>query len=66
MNGFELIQNIRNNPETAHIPIIIITSRTADKHRQMAKQLGANEFLGKPYKEGDLLSHILRYVSKQA
>ncbi|HNP25414.1 MAG TPA: Hpt domain-containing protein [Nitrosomonas sp.] len=65
MNGFELIQNIRNNPDTAQIPIIIITSRTADKHRQMATQLGANEFLGKPYKEDDLLGHISRYVSKQ-
>ncbi len=65
MNGFELIENIRNNPDTAQIPIIIITSRTADKHRQMATQLGANEFLGKPYKEDDLLNHISRYVSKQ-
>lgn len=62
MNGFELIQNIRSNSDTAHIPIIIITSRTAEKHRKMAAELGANEFLGKPYKEEDLLNHITRLM----
>ena len=65
MNGFELIQKIRSNPDTADIPIIIITSRTAEKHRKMAAELGANEFLGKPYKEEDLLSHIVHYAQQK-
>jgi len=51
MNGFELIEWVRTNPETAHIPMIIISSRTAEKHRKIAKDLGVNIFLGKPYKE---------------
>ncbi|WP_177167673.1 Hpt domain-containing protein [Nitrosomonas marina] len=62
MNGFEFIERMRENADTAQIPIIVITSRTADKHRKMALDLGANEFLGKPYKDGELLSHILQYV----
>ncbi|MCP5242565.1 MAG: Hpt domain-containing protein [Burkholderiales bacterium] len=61
MNGFEFIQNIRSNPDTAQIPIIVITSRTAEKHRKMALELGANEFMGKPYKEDDLLNLISHY-----
>lgn len=62
MNGFEFIEKIREKTDTAQIPIIVITSRTADKHRKMALDLGANEFLGKPYKDSELLSHILQYV----
>ncbi|MDR4516336.1 MAG: Hpt domain-containing protein [Nitrosomonas sp.] len=65
MNGFELIQKIRSNPDTADIPIIVITSRTAEKHRKMATEFGANEFLGKPYKEEDLLSLIVHYAQQK-
>ena len=64
MNGFELIRNVRNNPDTKNIPIIIISSRTADKHRKMANELGVNGFLGKPYNEDELLSHITRYIKQ--
>lgn len=60
MDGFELIRTVRNNPDLQHIPIIIISSRTADKHRELAKQLGVNEFMGKPYLEDELISHIER------
>ncbi len=63
MNGFELIRNIRMNPYTENIPIIIISSRTAEKHRKMADELGVNVFLGKPYKEEELLNHINQYLN---
>ncbi|SER18671.1 chemosensory pili system protein ChpA (sensor histidine kinase/response regulator) [Nitrosomonas sp. Nm51] len=66
MNGFEFIQRVRSNPDTAQIPIIVITSRTAEKHRKMALELGANEFMGKPYKEDDLLNHISHYIPKNS
>lgn len=62
MNGFELIETIRKNPETAQIPIIVISSRTAEKHRKLAEQLGANAFIGKPYKEEELLDRIREYL----
>ncbi|PXW86464.1 chemosensory pili system protein ChpA (sensor histidine kinase/response regulator) [Nitrosomonas sp. Nm84] len=58
MNGFELIKNVRANPQTAKTPIIIISSRTAEKHQNIAKDLGVNVFLGKPYKENELLKHL--------
>lgn len=62
MNGFELIEKIRQNPDTAHVPIIVISSRTAEKHREMASQLGANFFIGKPYKEEELLERMHYYL----
>jgi chemosensory pili system protein ChpA (sensor histidine kinase/response regulator) len=58
MNGFELIKKVRANPATAHMPVIIISSRTAEKHRKIAKDLDVNVFLGKPYKEEELLNHL--------
>ena len=64
MNGFELIRNVRNNPDTKNIPIIIISSRTADKHRKMADELGVNVFLSKPYNEEELLNHITQYIKQ--
>jgi len=64
MNGFELIEKVRANPETAHIPMIIISSRTAEKHRKVAKDLGVNIFLGKPYKEEELLNHLSGLIRK--
>src|SRR5690606_1609751 len=62
MDGFELIRTVRNNPELRDIPIIIISSRTADKHRKVAEELGVNEFMGKPYQEEELLQHIERLI----
>ena len=58
MDGFELTKQLRNNAATALIPIIIITSRTADKHRAYALELGANAFFGKPYPEDEMLRSI--------
>ncbi|MFA7316736.1 MAG: Hpt domain-containing protein, partial [Sulfuricella sp.] len=62
MDGFELTKNIRGNAKTAHIPIIMITSRTAEKHRNYAQELGVNVYLGKPYQEEELLGYISGYV----
>ncbi|MXS86482.1 hybrid sensor histidine kinase/response regulator [Nitrosomonas sp. HPC101] len=64
MDGFELIRAVRNNPQLQNIPIIIISSRTAEKHRKVAKELGVNEFMGKPYQEEELLHHIERLIKQ--
>lgn len=64
MDGFDLTRNVRSDARTSHIPIIMITSRTADKHRNYAAELGVNEYFGKPYREDDLLGAITRFVSK--
>lgn len=62
MDGFDLTKNVRANPRTANVPIIMITSRTAEKHRSYAKELGVNIYLGKPYQEDDLLRHITSLI----
>ncbi len=58
MDGFDLARNIRGDSRLKHIPLIMITSRTADKHRQMAAEIGVDHYLGKPYDEDDLLACI--------
>ncbi len=63
MDGFDLARTLRGDPRTRHVPIIIISSRTADKHRSQAAQIGVNAFLGKPYPEAELLQHIANFVA---
>ncbi len=62
MDGFELAMHMRNEERFRHIPITIVTSRTGDKHRQRAAQIGVNEYLGKPYQEHQLLDTIQRLI----
>jgi chemosensory pili system protein ChpA (sensor histidine kinase/response regulator) len=65
MDGYDLTRNVRGNAQTASIPIIMITSRTAEKHRSMAIELGVNEYLGKPYQEDELLKFIKQYLAER-
>ncbi|MDD2928374.1 MAG: Hpt domain-containing protein [Sideroxydans sp.] len=60
MDGFELAKRLRQDSKTRALPVIMITSRTADKHRNYALELGVNEYLGKPFQEEELLGHIAR------
>ena len=63
MDGFELATHIRNNERLKSVPIIMITSRTGDKHRQRAMDIGVQEYLGKPYNESELLGHVKSVVN---
>ena len=58
MDGFEVVRWVRGNPATRDLPIIMITSRTAEKHRGHALELGVNAYMGKPYQEDALLAEI--------
>lgn len=58
MDGFEVASRVRHSPRLQDIPIIMITSRTGEKHRDRALALGVNEYLGKPYQETELLNTI--------
>jgi chemosensory pili system protein ChpA (sensor histidine kinase/response regulator) len=58
MDGFEFAKTIKGDAKTRDIPIVMITSRTADKHRNRALELGVDRFLGKPYQEEELLGAI--------
>ena len=62
MDGFELARHIRNDERLRHIPITMITSRTGDKHRERAMQIGVNHYLGKPFQEHELLKTIHRLI----
>jgi chemosensory pili system protein ChpA (sensor histidine kinase/response regulator) len=66
MDGYDLTRNVRGARSTADIPIFMITSRTAEKHRSMAFELGVNEYLGKPYQEEELLRLLKQYLKEKA
>ena len=66
MDGFELTKTMKNDAKYAHVPIIVITSRTADKHRARAAELGVDLYLGKPYQEEELLRHLREMVGVAA
>ncbi len=65
INGIELTEFLRANPETSqtHIPIIMITSRSTGKHKQLAQSKGVDIYLTKPYSEQELTSHVIDLIS---
>ena len=63
MDGFEVATLVRHDERLHDLPIIMITSRTGEKHRDRARAIGVNEYLGKPYQEGQLLEVIGRLVA---
>ena len=64
MDGFDLLRNVRHDPRWQSLPVIMITSRIAQKHRDLAEQLGANHYLGKPYDEEQLIALIHKNVAR--
>ncbi|MDX1504083.1 MAG: Hpt domain-containing protein [Spongiibacter sp.] len=64
MDGFEVASRLRSSPRLASIAIIMISSRTGQKHRQRASSLGVDRFLGKPYQEIQLLKAIEEVLAK--
>jgi chemosensory pili system protein ChpA (sensor histidine kinase/response regulator) len=65
MDGFDLVRNMRADARLRNLPVIMITSRIAQKHRDYAAELGVDHYLGKPYSEEDLLALIGRYTANQ-
>ncbi|HET9034311.1 MAG TPA: Hpt domain-containing protein [Dokdonella sp.] len=69
MDGYELATYMRNDSRLKNVPIIMVTSRTGEKHRQRALEIGVERYLGKPYQEADLLAQVqdtLRSTSTDA
>ncbi|HYW56723.1 MAG TPA: Hpt domain-containing protein [Polaromonas sp.] len=66
MDGFDLVRNIRGDVRLSSLPVIMITSRIAEKHREHANELGVDHYLGKPYNEDELLSLIRHYCALEA
>ena len=66
MDGFDLVRNIRGDARLRDLPVIMITSRIAQKHRDYAAELGVDHYLGKPYDEEALLALVGRYTAHDA
>ncbi|MFG6443204.1 Hpt domain-containing protein [Pelomonas margarita] len=66
MDGFDLVRNMHADSRLARLPVIMITSRIAQKHRDYAAQLGVDHYLGKPYDEEQLLGLIRQYTQAAA
>lgn len=66
MDGFEVATRIRRDERLSQLPIIMITSRTGQKHRDRAMAIGVNEYLGKPYQESVLLQSIAHWSKPHA
>jgi chemosensory pili system protein ChpA (sensor histidine kinase/response regulator) len=64
MDGYELTATLKGQPGLAGIPIVMLTSRAGDKHRQRAFELGAADYVVKPYQEEALLAALSRAVAK--
>jgi chemosensory pili system protein ChpA (sensor histidine kinase/response regulator) len=65
MDGFDLVRNIRADSKLKHLPVVMITSRIAEKHRDLAMELGVNDYLGKPYSEEVLLAVLRQHTVKK-
>ncbi len=61
MDGFDLARNIRGDAKLRDLPIIMITSRIAEKHREHARELGVDHYLGKPFSEEALIGLVRLY-----
>jgi chemosensory pili system protein ChpA (sensor histidine kinase/response regulator) len=66
MDGYELATAMKADPRLRDVPIIMITSRSGDKHRQRAFDIGVDRYLGKPYQEADLLAQIAEVLDARA
>lgn len=64
MDGFELLQSLRSNPKFKDVPIIMVSSRTAQKHRDHAAALGVSGYIGKPFEDIELLTEINKFLKE--
>ncbi|WP_201579151.1 Hpt domain-containing protein [Psychrobacter sp. Pi2-52] len=64
MDGFEVATQVRYNSRLKQIPIIMITSRTGEKHRERALEIGVNDYMGKPFQEKELLDKMQKLLGE--
>jgi chemosensory pili system protein ChpA (sensor histidine kinase/response regulator) len=65
MDGFEVATQVRYSKRLQHIPIIMITSRTGEKHRERALEIGVDDYMGKPFQEQALLNKIQHILGER-
>lgn len=62
MDGYELATHVRNDPRLREIPMMIISSRSGEKHRQRGEEVGVERYLGKPYREAELVKNVFELL----
>ena len=65
MDGYQVAEYVRGDARLRHIPIVMITSRAGEKHRERGKKAGANAYLSKPYKESDLITEVDKLLERE-
>ncbi len=65
MDGFALARNVRNDVRTAVTPLVMISSRTADKHQNLAKEIGVDAFFGKPVHDDELIAKVRELLASK-
>lgn len=66
LNGYEVIQALRARPQTHSTPILVMTTRAGEKHRQMAVSVGASGYIAKPVEERALIQEVRKWTSREA
>ncbi len=65
MHGYDLMAEMKRNPALMNIPVVVLTSRAGDKHRQKAIEMGAQDYLVKPFEEQEMLGVLKKAVERR-
>lgn len=57
-SGFDILRDLRGDPVTVHIPVMMLTARGQEKDRDLARRLGANHFMTKPFSNAEVRDHV--------
>ncbi len=66
MDGFEVCQQIKNSPQTRHIPVILLTAKKSPEDMARGKQVGADLYITKPFKSSMVIASIERLLNPTA
>jgi chemosensory pili system protein ChpA (sensor histidine kinase/response regulator) len=66
MHGYDLMAEMKRNPALMNLPVIVLTSRAGEKHRQKALEMGAQDYLVKPFEEQEMIAALRRLLSGAA
>jgi len=66
MHGYDLLAEMKKNPDLMNIPVLVLTSQGGDKHRQKALEMGARDYLVKPFEEQEMLGALKKLLSGAA